>query len=51
MNTFLFILKANSMNYKLSHYTVSTQVSEDKYVIFSTRSCKVLLLQKKTTSP
>ncbi|MBF6643410.1 radical SAM/SPASM domain-containing protein [Chryseobacterium indologenes] len=34
------------MNYKLSHYTVSTQVSEDKYVIFSTRSCKVLLLQK-----
>ncbi|WP_165828278.1 radical SAM/SPASM domain-containing protein [Chryseobacterium phosphatilyticum] len=34
------------MNYKLSHYTVSTQVSEDKYVVFSTRSCKVLLLQK-----
>ncbi|WP_164465227.1 radical SAM/SPASM domain-containing protein [Chryseobacterium lactis] len=34
------------MNYKLSHYTISTQVSEDKYVIFSTRSCKVLLLEK-----
>ncbi|PRB86349.1 radical SAM/SPASM domain-containing protein [Chryseobacterium culicis] len=46
MNTFSFNSKSELMNYKLSHYTVSTQVSEDKYTIFSTRSCKVLLLQK-----